>query len=608
MPETIFSIALTVAAFGLLILVHECGHFLAARAVGVGVEVFSIGFWKKIVSFTKGGTEYRLSLIPFGGYVKLVGEHPDERTGRPDELWSKTPGQRAIVFSAGVALNVLLAVGAFVVAFAIGVPFAVAEVGSLDRGEQAWLAGLRQGDQIVAMNGLADPDLDDMTRRIALGGDEVVNLKVERGQQVLDFALTPHYKKELGYRWLGFYPPALPIVNGLVYVGEGGDARSPSEEADMRIGDRILALNGRPVETVVDLLDILEEYPDDEVKVRILRDGETLELTARTEPSPDFAVGISCVSSTIEALQKGGVAEQFGFMVGDVITAVNGQQTSSIVEVEDVIRESYGEVEFSVLRDGQARALTCAVPDVAALRGFLFSLECESDTVLRWVRSDGPAWQAGMRPGDRVVSVAGDSVQTWEHILAAGLQKGNEPRTMEWLRDGELFAGELTPVLDPRYAVGSLGVLFNEMKTVTKRYGIAGAVRQGIYKTYGTVLDVLLTLRGVARGRVSARKNLGGVVAIANILYWAARKGPARLLYWMGVISACVAFMNLLPIPVLDGGHLAFLAVEKVRGRPVSTKVMAISQYVGMVLLLTLVLYVTWNDIARLISARLAYR
>ena len=131
MFNSVLSIALAAIAVGLLIFVHELGHFLAAKAVGVRVEVFSIGFWHKIFGFTRGDTEYRFSAIPLGGYVKLAGETREEASGDPDELYSKSPGARALVFVAGVFMNMVLALVAFIVAFTIGVPFKVPDVGRL---------------------------------------------------------------------------------------------------------------------------------------------------------------------------------------------------------------------------------------------------------------------------------------------------------------------------------------------------------------------------------------------------------------------------------------------------------------------------------------------
>jgi len=600
MSGTIVSVALAVFAVGLLILVHEFGHFIAAKALGVRVEVFSIGFWKSIITFKKGGTEYRLSLVPLGGYVKLAGEYPGDGAGKPDELRAKSPGQRALIFVAGVVLNAVLAVVVFVTAFAIGVPFTVAEVGQLSKGWPAWKAGMRRGDRIVSIDGTAAPDFNDVTRIVALGGKDVLRLEVQRGTETLEFELEPRYKEDLGIRWIGINPPLAPVVSGLARIG-GEDGRCPAQEAGIMIGDRIAAVNGRPINTAVDLSEILERYPNDTVEILLLREGKRVKVSATTEPGREYAIGISCVTSRIKSLRGGGVAGQVGFKEGDTIIGVNGRQVRGIVEVEDTIRDSYGTVSFSVLRGDQTLQLSCEIPDLDALREFLFSLECEAGTALTWVREDSPAWRAGMRPGDTIVSVAGQSVDTWNDILEAGGRRGKKPRTMEWQHDGEVRTAEVTPVNSPRYPAGSLGLVFREPKMTVRKYGIWKALTTGVHKTYATAAEILLTFKGFARRQVSPR-NLGGVVMIAYTSYRAAQQGIAKLLYFTGVISACLALLNILPIPVLDGGHLMFLAIEKVRGRPVSETVMAISQYIGLALLIMLVIYVTRNDIARLLQ------
>jgi regulator of sigma E protease len=229
----------------------------------------------------------------------------------------------------------------------------------------------------------------------------------------------------------------------------------------------------------------------------------------------------------------------------------------------------------------------------------MFSLECETGATLTWVREGSPAWEAGMRPGDTITRVSGESVSTWEDIVQAG--SGREKRTVTWRGDGESKTATLKPTDMAREPRAMLGVMFTEPQTRVRRYGLVKAMGMGVYKTYATVVEIVLTLRGFARQEVSP-KNLGGVVTIAYVSYHAAQQSLAKLLYFMGLISASLAFLNILPIPVLDGGHLLFVAIEKVRGEPLSEKVMAISQYIGMALLLLLVIYVTKNDIMRLLQ------
>ena len=588
--------ALAAIAVGLLILVHELGHFMAAKAVGIRVEVFSIGFWKKVIAFRKGDTEYRLSAIPLGGYLKMAGELPEEGSGRPDELWSKTPGQRALVFSAGVLLNVVLAIALFIVAFAIGVPFAVAEVGQLEKDWPAWTAGMREGDKIVEINGRKEPDFQDVGMIIGLGGDETVSLAVQRGQETLTFEFETRYDKELGFRRIGFSPPFLTAIYGLAEVGDG--KRRPAEEVGLKVGDRILAINGEAVETDVQVGRAVQRCGGEQVSVLVERDGSQLSLTARPEAVPQYLVGISCLSSAVKSLQMGGVAHLVGFEVGDNIVAVNGRQIHGVMDLEEAVKDSYGTQTLTVRRDGEDLTLHWEMPDRTAFDELLSSVAFESGTTLTWVNLDGPAWNGGLRVGDRVLSVGGRRVESWQDILTAGGAEGRKPRVIEWERDGRTHAATVQPVDDRSETVWHIGVLFGTRKTRVVRYGILGSVSMGFYKTYGTVMDFLLTLKGMASREVSP-KTLGGVITIVYASYRAAQEGAGKLIYWTAFISVMLAFVNILPIPVLDGGHLLFVAIEKVRGRPLSRAVMAITQYVGLTLLLALVIYVTTIDILR---------
>ena len=589
--------ALAALAVGVLILVHEFGHFVAAKAVGVRVEIFSIGFWKKIIGFRKGDTEYRISLIPLGGYVKMAGEHPDEGEGKPDEFYSKTPGQRALVFVAGVAFNMVLALVGFAVAFSMGVPFTVAEVGSVEKGWPAWEQGLQRGDQIVRINDIEDPDFNDVTQEVALGGEEVIDLEIKRDGPSFETSIAPKYSKEMGFRWLGFRPPSTLLVTGLSQVGQDGPW--PAREAGVELGDRIVAVNGREVDTAEELSLMLRNYPDETLELRVVRDGQELTKTVEPATYPRYSVGISCLSTTLTDIRKGGLWDEVGGKPGDTITAINGEKVQSLIGLEQAITDSLGKIEFTVERDGETLTLTGEIPDRAALHEFLFSLEAESDTVLNWVRKDSPAWNAGMRPGDEIVSVAGQQVSTWTEILEAGA--GREPREMKWLHDGEMVTATVTPVQHEMLPEPKLGLLFNQSKTGVKKYGIVRAMQTGIMKTYGTLASILMTFRGFAEQKVSP-KTLGGVVTIAYSSYLAAQQGLPKLLYLMAFISISLAFLNILPIPVLDGGHLLFVAIEKIRGKPVPETVMAVAQYVGLVLLLALVIYVTKNDIVRMIE------
>jgi regulator of sigma E protease len=596
------NIMLTVLAVSLLIVVHEFGHFLGARAVGMRVEVFSIGFWKRVIGFKKGHTDYRLSLVPFGGYLKVAGESPQEGSGKPYEFWSKTPGQRAIYVVGGVAMNFVLALVLFIFAFTVGVPFAVAEVGQTMKGSPAWKSGLMEGDRIVALNGQENPTFADLTRAVILGGEHRAELEVRRDGRLYTFSIQPEYDERVGYKVIGIVPPVQPIITGFQKIG-GEEGRCPAREAGARLGDRIMRVNGSPVATATELNRELLKASDGAVELTVRRDAQQVALTVRPEPLARSVIGITGVTSTIESLEKGGRAEAVGLRPGDRIAAVNGQRVTSGVEIEEAIRGSWGETRMEVLRGGEAIPCTSPITDAAVLEEFMFSMLFEAGTTLTWVEPGGPAWRAGLRPGDVITAVAGERVEAWEDILLETDRAGEGPFEVRWRRNGQLFAGEVTPAEKVLPGSAHLGIIMDRAKSRPLRYGVVGAVANGISNTVEKIAEVVLILRGFATRQVSPR-HMGGIVTIAYASYRAAEEGMGKLLYMTAVISAAIAFFNVLPIPVLDGGHLLFLGIEKIRGRRLSERVMAAAQTVGFVLLMMLVIYVTRNDILRLLQLR----
>jgi regulator of sigma E protease len=589
-------IALTVIAISMLILVHEFGHFICAKAVGMRVEVFSIGFWKRLVGVKIGDTDYRVSLVPLGGYVKVTGESPEEGAAlKPYEFWAKTPGQRALFVSGGVVMNILMALVFFIVAFAIGVPFTAARVGEVQPGSPAWQAGVQRGDQIVKVNDVSDPVFEQLTRATVLGEAGSVRLQVKRDGRLLEMAIEPQYNSRLGARTIGLVPQAQPLVTGLAKLQYAGGA-SPAEEGGVRLGDRILAVNGVPVHTAGDVEDQLLNYPDSELTLLVQRKGKDLTLHVHSRPAEEYMLGISGMTATVDELQPGGVAQRAGLQEGDRITAVNGRPVQSVIDLQSALNQANGPARLDVARKDGNVTLTVAVPDAIAARDLIDSLAFKSGNTLTWVKQDGPAYEAGMRVGDKILSVGGVEVGKWEEVLAAGAQAGDGPREMEWSRDGKTLSASITPVLTPRGTGGAIGILMEWPVTVDRRYGALRAVGVGLSDFRQTLIDTLASIEGIATHTVSPRM-LGGIVSIARFSYRAAEFGLGKLFYLTAVLSVSIGFLNILPIPILDGGHLLFLAIEKLRGRRVSEKAMSIAQTIGGVLLIMLVVYVTRNDI-----------
>ncbi|MFW6188918.1 MAG: RIP metalloprotease RseP [Planctomycetota bacterium] len=602
----VVNVLLAAVAVSLIIFIHELGHFLCAKAVGMRVEVFSIGFGKKLLGMKFGETDYRISLVPLGGYVRVSGESPDESSGEPYEFWSKTPGQRAVFVVGGVVMNVVLALALFILAFGVGVEFAAARVGTPIRDEPAWKAGLRTGDEIIRVNETEHPVFSDLTRAVVLGAGEPVYLNVRRNGEVHSYRLEPERNERLGVRTIGIAPPRDTVVSGLAELetvtgrGPGGQVqigqRAPAKEAGIQLKDRIVAIEGTPVATGEEVTDEIMRHRQGPVRVRVQRDGEQITFSVSPEPALDYIVGISGIGTTVKALQKHGLADRLGLRAGDRITAVNGQRVDAAVQLEEALHDSIPRAELSIRRGEEPVELTVELEDAPAVEDLLFSFTLETDNRLAWVKRGSPAWEAGMRPGDVVVSVAEQAVEDWDGVLRAGGGAGKEERQVQWRRNGKVFTARLKPEPDVSERRRLIGVQMGLPVSESRRYGALAAVRRGFTNMVGRVQEILLTLRGIATREVSPR-HMGGIITIAKLSYHAANQGIGKLLYMTAVISAAIAFLNILPIPVLDGGHLLFLAIEKVRGRHLSERVMAIAQTVGFVLLILLVIYVTFNDV-----------
>ena len=186
-----------VLVLGVLIFVHELGHFLVAKRAGVSVLKFSLGFGPKIAGFTRGGTEYLLSAIPLGGYVKMLGEDPKEEVADLERSFSAKPiGWRSLIILAGPGSNFLLAIAIFWVVFMVGVPTLTTKVGEVLEGFPAREAGLLRGDRIVAIEGQPIEKWEELAKQIHQSPGRPVRLTVEREGQRFDLAVAPKATKQ----------------------------------------------------------------------------------------------------------------------------------------------------------------------------------------------------------------------------------------------------------------------------------------------------------------------------------------------------------------------------------------------------------------------------
>ncbi len=282
------SILAFIFVLGVLIFVHELGHFMMARRIGVRVLTFSLGFGPKIFSFRRGDTEYCISAVPLGGYVKMAGENPeDARSGASDEFLSKTKWQRFQVLIMGPVMNLVLAVivMAFVLYQGADVPAFEEQavvIGSVSADSPAAKAGLQPGDRVVAVDGREVPSWEQFSLQILPRGGRSVRLTLDRAGSRIEQELVPSSvgKYEMGD--IGVQPAIRPQI-AAVNAGE------PAHEAGLRAGDVILAVaNEKPV-AQPRVIEIIREHGGKPLPFEILRDGQAQTLTVTPRDTGEWA-------------------------------------------------------------------------------------------------------------------------------------------------------------------------------------------------------------------------------------------------------------------------------------------------------------------------------
>jgi len=277
---------------GVLVFVHELGHFLAARRLGVRVLTFSLGFGPKILKFTRGDTEYCVSIIPLGGYVKMAGETPDDpRTGQSDEFMSKTKWERFQILIMGPVMNIVLAVVVMAVVLAQGAEVPVYQdqppvIGAVAPGSPAEGAGILRGDLIVDVAGRAVDTWEDLFIAVGTRPDRDVAVTLRRGGQTQSVTVRPVPETRYETGSIGVMPDINPIVTGVI-------AGEPAESAGLLAGDVVLAVDGERMVTRTQLVEAISRNGDREIELTIEREGrEQLVLATPAQRGDRGMLGI----------------------------------------------------------------------------------------------------------------------------------------------------------------------------------------------------------------------------------------------------------------------------------------------------------------------------
>jgi regulator of sigma E protease len=280
MSDFLISVVAVAVVLGFMILIHEFGHYAVAKLLGVRVEVFSIGFGKRLLGFRKGDTDYRIAAIPLGGYVKMSGENPmDERTGDPAEFMSHSRWHRFLIAVAGPMMNILLAIFLLTTVYMVHYEYPVfldqpAVIEGIKHDSAAAQAGLQPGDRIVKVDGIDNPTWEQLQPRVWLSANQPLSITVQRGDQIFRKTIVPQPVTTSEVGSAGWYPEE-PVIVGRI------EADKPAAQAGLAEDDRIVALNGKPLVSIESMIERLQQSKDAPVDLTVIRGNQTLSFHLR---------------------------------------------------------------------------------------------------------------------------------------------------------------------------------------------------------------------------------------------------------------------------------------------------------------------------------------
>jgi regulator of sigma E protease len=574
-----------------LIFVHELGHFILAKLSKVRVNAFSIGFGPKLFSRKYGETDYQVRIIPLGGFVQLAGENvnSEDRTGAPDEFVSKPPLTRIIVFSGGVVMNFLCAFPACILMYLIGISFAAPQIGDIYHGSGEGNSIMREGDQIVSVNNQPVNTFDEYRRTIlrAPKGTEL-NIKIKRQDKELEAKINAQGSEGLGVN---------PLVNVIGKVEKGSSA----EKFGLKTGDEILEVEGVPIYSNRQISEIVKQRKGEPIALKIKR-NDNIRIIEKVYPEEvsqklyDIDID-NIVPVIVDSVKTGSPAESAGLKANDKILEINNVLVRSWNEFKRITKVSAGkQLICKILRD-KSEIEVAMIPDTNPDGSGYVGIILSQGNIIGEVPKNSPIEASGLQPGDVITGVNGVKIESLGTLTKMAWQGEGKPLILSVQRNNESIELKLIPEPKPQWVLG----VEMKPKSVVQKYGFFKAVNAGVSETidlFGLTFQLIWKL---VKGEES-HKGLAGPVGIFRVSYILVQKeGIAKFLWLLALFSLNLAVLNILPIPILDGGGIMFNIIEKIKGSPVSIKVQSISMYIGLFILLSLVLFATYNDIVNFI-------
>ncbi|MGE5755192.1 MAG: RIP metalloprotease RseP [Planctomycetaceae bacterium] len=641
---------------GFVIFLHELGHFLLAKWNGVKVEKFSIGFGRTLLGFKRGETEYVIAAIPLGGFVKMLGEGPEDEANKssdPRAYPNKSVGARMAIISAGVIMNLLLGLACFVYAHGRGMDEVPAKIGAVKAGAPAYEAGIRPGDEIVAIDGREDLKFDHLRLKVRLSSEgQRLHFHLKRPGQtgLVPLDIEPRREPTEEMPTIGVAPGLSLTLDDPPFEAPAGMTDPPKQkDAGLKRGDILIEVGPdettlTPVQDVEELHRLLARYQDKPLVAAFRRleaeesrrgIGREVAQGRRVALPPNHFVdfGFRLTIEPVSSFRAGSPAAKAGFRKGDRIVSVDGDKDFDPMRLPSLCYAGAGkEMTFEVERVGSDKAPTIVTLKVTPddtppwtelafpnepLKVPGLGLAYPVRTRIVAIEEGSPAAKVGLKVGDVISSLTfppphSDTEKAKPIELKFDERSPDWPRAFSVLqllpRQGvELTVNNseapipITPEPDPTWFHPLRGLRFRPEIIHLPPQGVGVALRRGWSDSIDNVLGIYAMLRSLAQQRVST-KALGGPPAIIQMAYLQAASSLTDLVYFLGILSINLAVLNFLPIPPLDGGQMVFLIAEKVRGRPLPDSAVIAGSWLGLLLVLCLMVFVIFQDVTRMLS------